>query len=91
MRGVPTSLASLLKPWIRLNSYAADPLQLRHGDDGCTEVFPAAVQTALPQRSLNVTSTRCNAGLVLSYVLANTPMESNGQGWGAWSSLVEMC
>ena len=29
--------------------------------------------------------------LVLSYVLANTPMESNGQGWGAWSSLVEMC
>ena len=27
--------------------------------------------------------------LVLSYVLANTPMESNGQGWGAWSSLVE--
>ena len=30
-------------------------------------------------------------GLVLSYVLANTPMESNGQGLGAWSSLVEMC
>ena len=30
-------------------------------------------------------------GLVLSYVLANTPMESNGQGWGAWCSLVEMC
>ena len=29
--------------------------------------------------------------LVLSYVLANTPMESYGQGWGAWSSLVEMC
>ena len=29
--------------------------------------------------------------LVLSYVLANTPMESNGQRWGAWSSLVEMC
>ena len=28
--------------------------------------------------------------LVLSYVLANTPMESNGQGWGAWSSLVEL-
>ena len=24
-------------------------------------------------------------------VLADTPMESNGQGWGAWSSLVEMC
>ena len=34
----------------------------------------------------------CEAScLVLSYVLANTPMESNGQGWGAWSSLVEMC
>ena len=29
--------------------------------------------------------------LVLSYVLTNTPMESNGQGWGAWSSLAEMC
>ena len=29
--------------------------------------------------------------LVLSCVLANTPMESNGQGWGAWSSLVKMC
>ena len=29
--------------------------------------------------------------LVLYYVLANTPMESNGQGRGAWSSLVEMC
>ena len=29
--------------------------------------------------------------LVLSYVLANAPMESNGQGWVAWSSLVEMC
>ena len=26
--------------------------------------------------------------LVLSCVLANTPMESNGQGWVAWSSLV---
>ena len=25
--------------------------------------------------------------LVLSYVLANTPMESYGQGWSAWSSL----
>ena len=29
--------------------------------------------------------------LVLSCVLANTPMESYGQGWVAWSSLVEMC
>ena len=26
--------------------------------------------------------------LVLSYVLANTPMQSNGQGWGPWSSLI---
>ena len=24
-------------------------------------------------------------------ILANTHMESNGQGWGAWSSLVKMC
>ena len=23
--------------------YAADPLQLRHGDDGCADVFPAPV------------------------------------------------
>ena len=31
------------------------------------------------------------SGLVLSCVLANDPMESNGQGWGAWSTLVQMC
>ena len=29
--------------------------------------------------------------LVLCLVLANTQMESSGQGWGAWSSLVKMC
>ena len=24
-------------------------------------------------------------------ILVNTPKESNGQSWGAWTSLVEMC
>ena len=34
---------------------------------------------------------RSEGTLVLCLVLANTPMESNGQGRGAWSSLFKMC
>ena len=45
-------------------SDAADNRQLRHGDNGCDEVFPASVNTARPQRSLNVTSTRVALVLV---------------------------
>ena len=38
-----------------------------------------------------ITTILCDARQPTISMLANTPMESNGQGWGAWSSLVEMC
>ena len=48
--------------------------------------YRGAVSPASGQRSSCLV-----LSFVLSYVLASTHMESNGQGWGAWSSLVEMC
>ena len=55
--------------------------------------FSGKILCKAPKLLMNDADTYCLVlyCLVLYYVLANTPMESNGQGWGAWSSLVEMC
>ena len=59
--------------------------------DGSSDEKNDAVLICVDVKRLNIAVQCEHNALVLSYVLANTPMESNGQGWGAWSSLVEMC